>query len=60
MNDKVERMWKKADIAYVKVLSQHMPWVAENHKRTQVSNFPVLYSKPGPSQYKAGVETSSP
>jgi hypothetical protein len=51
MNDEVQRVWNNAVMACVKVLSQYMPWVAEeNLKRTQVSNFPVLYLRPGPSQ----------
>jgi hypothetical protein len=59
MNDEVGRVWKKAVMVCIKVLSQYMLWVVDdNHKNAQVGNFTILYLRSGTSRYKAGIKTS--
>jgi hypothetical protein len=57
VNDQLERMWKKAVVAYFKVLSRHSPGgTEENHEiLSQDSRCPVRYLNTGLPEYEAGV-----
>jgi hypothetical protein len=37
VNDALDRMWKEAAMACLKVLSQHLPGMAKEHNKSQYS-----------------------
>jgi hypothetical protein len=61
VNDKLERMWKVAVVAYFKQLSQYFPReTEEKHKKSQSSRSPCRDLNPGLPEYEAGVLTTRP
>jgi hypothetical protein len=48
VNDKLEMFWKKAVVAYFKMLSQDLPGEAEKKPRKHQSGLPVSESRFGP------------
>jgi hypothetical protein len=62
VNTELERICKVAVVAYLKVLSRHLPGrTEENHENlSQVSRSPVRDLNPGTPEYEAGVLSTRP
>jgi hypothetical protein len=59
-DNELERMWKEAVVAFLKVLSRHLPGGTEENDENLSQNCrsPGRDLSPGPPEYEAGVLTT--